>query len=224
MAPKIMASITKWLADYLGMSGRGRRTPIVGVDGLTQFLETRASHVAQTSLYSYLRTRAGTRYLELFQNDDFINALNVAKWQIWLACLSDLAVYAGTLIFQQGRVPADRVSVLIKTSVEGVFTSVGVPPDAGPAFSEGVRRVRARLEGTDWVFVTDDEQTFRESPDALVEWAPIVDELKQLDIEIVKNSMRFRWHEIRRNLRDDLDVEAIAGTVREPSEAPVIHP
>jgi hypothetical protein len=72
----------------------------------------------------------------------------------------------------------------------------------------------ARLEGTDWSAVTDDEGPFCESPGALVEWAPIVDELKQYDAEIVKNSVRFRWQEIRRDLRRDLDVEAVAGPLR----------
>ncbi len=210
MSLKIMTSIAAWLADYLGMSGRGRSAPIEDVEGLKQFLETRASHVAQTSLYGYLRTRAGTRYLEMFQNDDFINALNVAKWQIWLACLADLAVYAGAVIYRDGQLPAERVTSLIRAAVDGALASVGTPPDAGPAFPEGVRHVQARLQKTDWAAITDDEQPFCESPDALVEWAPIVDELKQYDTEIVKNSMRFRWHEIRRNLRRDLDVEAVA--------------
>ena len=50
---------------------------------------------------------------------------------------------------------------------------------------------------------------------ALVEWAPIGDELKQYDAEIVRGSVRFRWQEVRRDLRRDLDAEAVlasAGT------------
>ena len=40
---------------------------------------------------------------------------------------------------------------------------------------------------------------------ALVRWAPIMPELKELDAEIVMNSVRFRWQEVRRELRSTLD-------------------
>jgi hypothetical protein len=48
-----------------------------------------------------------------------------------------------------------------------------------------------------------------ESPPALVKWAPIIDELKRLDEAIVRNSVRFRWQEVRRDLRRDLDPAAV---------------
>ena len=159
--------------------------------------------------HAYVRTRAGTRYLELFQEEEFVDALNIAKWQIWLTCFADLAVYAGTLIFRHGALTAEQVTHLMRTVADEAMAAVGTPADAGPAFADGVRHVQSRLDRTDWSSITDDEQAFCESPGALVEWAPVVDELKQYDTEIVENSMRFRWHEIRRNLRRDLDIEAV---------------
>ncbi|MPY76392.1 MAG: esterase [Alphaproteobacteria bacterium] len=198
-----------WMRDYLGASRRGRSVPVATPEDLRRFLETRSSHIAQTALYGYIRARSGTRYPELFQNDEFIKSLNIAKWQIWLACLSDLAVYSGGLIRRRANVPAQRVAELIKATVEQALAALGTPPDAGEAFAEGVRRVQARLASTDWTSIADDDAPFRESPAALVEWAPIADELKQFDAEIVKGSVRFRWHEIRRDLRDNLDAEAL---------------
>jgi hypothetical protein len=194
----------------MGGARRARRVQVLDAKGLRRFLETRASHVAQTSLYGYIRTRAGTRYPELFQNDLFIVSLNIAKWQIWLACLSDLAVYAGGLLFHRGAMPTDKVGALISSAVETILADLGTPPDAGPVFLDAVTQLRVRLASTDWAAVTDDEQPYCESPDALVEWAPIVDELKQYDAEIVKNSVRFRWQEVRRDLRRDLDAAALA--------------
>jgi hypothetical protein len=69
--------------------------PIATPEALARFLDTRASFIAQTSLYGYLRTRAGMRYPELFDDDPFVEGINIAKWHVWLDCLSDLAVYAG---------------------------------------------------------------------------------------------------------------------------------
>ena len=199
-----------WVRDWLGGARRARRTPVTDAEGLKRFLETRSNHVAQTSLYGYIRTRAGTRYPELFQNDNFVASLNIAKWQIWLACLSDLTVYAGGLLYHRGNMPAKKVAALIEGTIEAILAEVGSPPDAGEGFPAGVERLRQRLAKTDWSSIADDEEAFCESPDALVEWAPIVDELKQYDAEIVKNSVRFRWQEIRRDLRRDLDAEAVA--------------
>lgn len=208
-----LSSVWIWLREYLGIARRGRRLPIVDREGLRHFLETRSSHVAQTSLYGYVRTRAGTRYPELFENDDFIASINIAKWQLWLACLSDLAVYAGGLIQHRTEEPAAAIGSLISSVVEEALSATGTPPDAGDAFAAGVATVRDRLEKVGWADITDDEEPFSESPEALVKWAPIVDELKQFDTEIVRNSVRFRWQEVRRDLRRDLDAAAVLETV-----------
>ena len=102
------ASFWRTIRGYLAAGRWKRGTPIVDRDGLRRFLETRSSFVTQMSLYGYLRTRAGMRYPELFSNDEFAKAVDAAKWQMWLACLSDLSVYAGGLLAR--RSGADNAS------------------------------------------------------------------------------------------------------------------
>jgi hypothetical protein len=191
------------------LPSRRRPTPITDAAGLGRFLQTRSAHVAQTSLYGYLRARAGTRFPELFSNDEFVNSINIAKWHVWLGCVSDLAVYAGGMLCRAGTARADAVAALLQSVVAGVLRETGVPADAGPEFAAHAERVRARLALCDLGAIPDDETAFAESPLALVHWAPIVDELKQLDEEIVRNSIRFRWQEVRRELRRDLDARAL---------------
>jgi len=196
-------------SPYIGIGRKRRLDPITDVAGLSHFLETRASFVAQTSLYGYLRTRAGQRYPELFENQVFIRSINQAKWQIWLACLSDLAVYAGGLLTQAEPAAAARVGPLIEAAIAGILEKTGVPPDAGPDFVPGSREVLARLTSCNWQEVTDGELAFSQSPKALINWAPVVDKLKELDEPIVLNSVRFRWQEVRRDLRRCLDPAAL---------------
>ena len=69
--------------------------------------------------------------------------------------------------------------------------------------------MRARLRLCDWSAQTDDAGPFSESPAALVYWAPIADELKVHDEEIVRNSVRYRWQEIRQQLRLMLDARSV---------------
>ena len=144
--------------------------------------------VAQISLYGYLRTRAGMRYPELFANDEFVKAIDAAKWQLWLACLSDLSVYAGGLLARRTGGDMAWIYRLMGETLEAVLAASGTVHE--PA---RVERARARLAHCDWAVVPDDATPFSESPRTLVECAPIIDELKQLDDPIVRNSVRFRW-------------------------------
>lgn len=199
------ASFWRAVRDVVAASGRWRPAGTVADRAaLLRFIDSRASFVAQMSLYGYLRTRAGMRYPELFSNDEFVTAVDAAKWQMWLACLSDLSVYAGGLLAQRSRGNTARIAPLMQATLDAALAASGTAHD--PA---RVDRVRARLALCDWTAVPDDGTPFSESPRVLIESAPIVDELKQLDEEIVRNSVRFRWQQVRRELRRALDAEAL---------------
>ena len=199
------------LAAYLGAGRTGRRRAVADVAALRHFLDSRASLVAQTTLYGYLRTRAGTRYPVLFENDAYVVSINHAKWQMWLACLSDLAVYAGGLLAHRSPGGAAAGGAVVRGSVGAILERTGRPDDAGPRFDEGVEALRERLGRCDWSALGDGEAAFTASPEALVRHAPIIPELMALDEEIVRNSVRFRWREVRRDLRATLDAGAVIG-------------
>ncbi|MDH5406984.1 MAG: esterase [Gammaproteobacteria bacterium] len=203
------AALWSLLREYFNFSRLRRQQAITDRAGLKEFIQTRASFVAQTSLYGYLRTRAGMRYPELFDDDFFVNSINIAKWQVWLACLSDLTVYAGGLLQRHPQSDKGNIVEIMQQLLDEILQETGIPSDAGEKFSQSADHVRQRLAMTDWSAVTDDEQAFSHSPTALVEWAPVVDEYKQMDEDIVLNSVRFRWQEIRQDLRKFLDVEKV---------------
>lgn len=203
-----VAELARVLREWLGRTG-SRKQPIADRAALREFLATRSSYVAQTSLYGYLRTRAGQRFPELFSNDAFVGSINIAKWNVWLACVADLAVYAGGMIARRTGAGDAEVAALMAPVVDELLAATGVPTEAGPEFAELAERVRARIGACDWTRIEDDESAFTESPGALVRWAPIIEELKALDEGIVRNSVRFRWHEVRRDLRRNLDAAAV---------------
>lgn len=203
--PATLGTIAASLREQFARGFRRRPEPIVDRAGLRRFLHTRSNYVAQYSLYGYLRTRTGVRFPELFNDEPFVRSINIAKWHIWLACLADLAAYAGGLVLQRTHAPASDVGELVSAAVDAILCEVGMPAEAGDEFPGHAARVRARIALCDWNSVADDESVFSESPVALVRYAPVTDELRQLDEEIVKNSVRFRWQEIRRELREHLD-------------------
>ena len=204
------------LAEYLGAGGKGRKRTVADVAALGRFLDTRASHVAQTTLYGYLRTRAGTRYPVLFEDDAFVVSINHAKWQMWLACLSDLSVFAGGLLAHRSRAGPAAAGAVVRRTVGAILEHTGIPDDSGPLFVREAEAVRNRLGRCDWRTLDDDEGAFTASPEALVRHAPIIPELMALDEEIVRNSVRFRWQEVRRELRATLDADAVLGRPAPP--------
>lgn len=213
-AVRIAERLWRRVRDSVGPGPAGRRTRVADRKSLGHFLQSRASMVAQSSLYGYLRTRAGTRFPELFSHEEFSKSIDIAKWNLWLACLSDLAAYAGGLLAHRvlGRDP--EIRTVIVGTVEALLAATGIPQGAGGDFPALAERLRARLAACDFSAIRDDETAFVESPTALVHWAPVLEDLKRLDEEIVRNSVRFRWQEVRRDLRAHLDAPALLESSR----------
>ncbi|MGR3983793.1 MAG: esterase, partial [Gammaproteobacteria bacterium] len=197
------------LKKYTGAGQRAKTGPLDTPQALGEFVESRASYIAQTALYGYMKTRAGTRFPALFENAAMLESINIAKWRIWLACLSDLAVYCGVLLRLRTRAPVERIRAMLAQVADEAVARAGAPGDAGADFAAAVREMRARIERADFDALGDDDSAFTESPEALVYWAPIADELKAQDAEIIRNSVRFRWQEIRRVLRKRLRAEEV---------------
>lgn len=203
------AELLETFRAYFGLGNAARMGPIDTPEALAGFLDTRASFIAQTSLYGYLRTRMGMRYPELFADDAFVEGVNIAKWEIWLDCLSDLSVYSGSRIAQQLPRETPRVAEMMSSLVDGILARTGTPHDAGKEFLAHGDSVRDRIARTDWLTVGDLDAAFTHSPASVVRWSPIVDELKALDEEIVLNSVTFHWQEVRRTFVRHLDAGAI---------------
>ena len=201
------------LRAYFGLGRAAPPEPIVDPDTLARFIDARASFIAQTSLYGYLRTRAGQRYPEMFENDDFIVSINIAKWHMWLACLSDLSVYSGGLLARRSQLPDAQVQAFMLDLLDQTLARTGTPAEADAEFPEHALRVRSRVAMTPWHQVEDGEGPFHESPTALVRWAPVVKTFMAMDEEIVRNSVRFHWKEVRKELREQMVVEGLAGAV-----------
>ena len=85
------------------------KSAIQNVDNLAEFVQTRSAYVAQTSLYGYLKTRMGTRFRQVFEDDKFLPSINKAKWQTYGACLSDLTVFAAALTGVENRLGTNEI-------------------------------------------------------------------------------------------------------------------
>ena len=66
---------------------------LASLDDLEYFIQSKSAWVSQVTLYSYLKTRMGTRYVLHFENDEFMKSVNLAKWNIYAVALQDLTFF-----------------------------------------------------------------------------------------------------------------------------------
>jgi hypothetical protein len=192
-----------------------RPPPVETVDQLVRFVETRSKYVSQITLYGYIRTRVGTRYASMMEDAVFAGSVNMAKWEIYLACLCDLAVYVTALLGRDADADEDEMGAFVIHLVEAALASEPVPAERPQGFDDVRIAIRDRAGVTAWDKAAEREAAFDASLAALVEWAPVADELKILDVEIVRFSIRFKWKSVRDQIGGLLDVDAVLADWRD---------
>ena len=167
---------------------------ISNLDELENFIQTKSAWVTQVTLYGYLKTRMGTRYVLHFENDEFMGSVNLAKWNIYSVALQDLT------FFTFSKLKADFKYQEMKNAEEIFFkilddeTSNKMPQDI---IEESKKNFVERMKGINWDTYHND-LPFNPSALSLYKWAPIAEELKNLDRKIVLNSVILKWNVVKK--------------------------
>ena len=167
---------------------------IKNLDELEQFIQTKSAWVTQVTLYSYLKTRMGTRYVLHFDNDIFMSSLNIAKWNIYSVALQDLTLFTFSYLkvnfnYQNIDQSKEIFSKILENEISNKMP-VDIIEEAKKTFNE-------RLQNINWEIYYKD-LPFNPSALSLYKWAPIAEELKTLDRKIVLNSMILKWDIIKK--------------------------
>ena len=67
---------------------------IKNIDDLKSFIQKKSAWVSQVTLYNYLKTRMGTKWVLHFDDEKFLASINQAKWNIYSVALQDLTFYS----------------------------------------------------------------------------------------------------------------------------------
>ena len=162
---------------------------IKNLDELEHFIQTKSAWVTQVTLYSYLKTRMGTRYVLHFDNDEFMSSVNLAKWNIYSVALQDLSFFT----FSYLKVNFNFIDIYhakeIFCKILDDETSNKMPLDI---IEDAKKNFDERLKNMNWEVYYKD-LPFNSSALSLYKWAPIAEDLKILDRKIVLNSMILKW-------------------------------
>ena len=158
-------------------------------EDLQKFIQQRSAHVTQTTLYGYLKTRIGVKFTAMVDDDVFSKSINIAKWNIYMVAIADCAFYAFSYLIVEKNLQKNDckeiyLNIIEKERANGLTDEI---------YQKAKENFLNRFESIDFnrYYLNN---PFKESCLALYNWAPIADELKILDKEIVLNSMRLKWN------------------------------
>ena len=167
---------------------------IKNLNELEHFIQTKSAWVTQVTLYNYLKTRMGTRYVLHFDNDVFMSSLDIAKWNIYSVALQDLTLFTFSYLkvnfnYQNIDQSKEIFSKILENEISNKMP-INIIEEAKKNFNE-------RLQNINWEIYYKD-LPFNPSALSLYKWAPIAEELKTLDRKIVLNSMILKWDIIKK--------------------------
>ena len=187
----------------------GRNNRIDDIETLRSFVSSRSSYMAQVSLYGYLKARAGTRYVSLIKDPLFASSMKTARDQIFFACLMDLTLYVLKTIHARKMQHSQN---LYSFARQFFFETLAKAPEE---VFESMDREKVTLDfekhliRLDWSGTDDSYEFFSGSRSALLKWAPVVEEFKIQDEEIVSNSIYFKWLRVCQEFETLTDFENI---------------
>ena len=167
---------------------------IKNLSDLESFIQKKSAWVSQVTLYSYLKTRMGTRYVLHFDNEKLLSSINKAKWNIYSVALQDLTFFSFSYLNATYNYEDIIKSKDIFHSILDNEKKNGMPEEV---YDSSKISFEERFQKVDWKKHYN-SLPFNDSALALYKWAPIADELKTLDRKIVLNSMILKWDNIKK--------------------------
>ena len=167
------------------------------VDQVKTFIQEQSAQVTQMTLYGYLKTRMGAKHVIMFEDKDFLRSINIAKWQIYGISLIDCTFFCFSFLYKEKN--------FLKTDqANQIFFEILNTEKAGgmdiEAYNNSTKEFNLRFPEVNWetYYINN---PFQKSSRALYDWAPVADELKKLDKQIVLNSMILKWNNIQKDFK-----------------------
>ena len=190
----------------------GLATQRKGTDwgALTESIRAGAAYLSQGISYSYLRARTLLAGPRLFQDRDFGFALTICKWEAFGVAAQDLILMLESEL--RGQLPDDpgRRAQVLRTLYREVLSSEQVPEHRqGNGWSDLITAFDSRLEiymrkpplGPEGISIA--------TAMAVLDNAPIDDDVREADKMMVVNNTAFRFIEYQAKMRKALDFPAI---------------
>jgi hypothetical protein len=194
-----------------------RKPPITNLSGLADFIDEQSAFLVQKGLHEYSRARAGHYAKVLFSEQEFLDALEQARWSAYPLGLAMVGeVVEGILRPHAGSEPAQQLEEL-STVVLSVFDRYPTPAAFGQrAWSEARAELARRLQSVG-LHAPKRAKDIPE-PYARAYWdlMPIKKEVRSADFSTTRSYLMITLCNIHDEFAKRADVHAVAVQLQSP--------
>lgn len=199
-----------------------RRPKAADWEGTAEAIRAGSAFLAQGSIYSYLRARTLLAGPKLFDNDDFIFALEICKWEAFASAAQDLIIILEGDMREMDLGDRSALPDTLVALYEQTLALESVPDHrADSGLHDLVACFRPRIAEA----LLNPPRTADEiSPGTariIMQHAPVEDPIRVSDLPMVQNNLAFRFVDYKRRMRRDFDYPAIAATIAQHTAARV---
>ena len=169
---------------------------------LKDFIQKKSAWVSQVTLYGYLKTRMGAKYVLMFEDEIFLGSINKAKWNIYTVALQDLTFYTISYLKNERNLHDTEKSKEIYFGILEEELNNELPKEI---YEKAKKEFSQRYEKVNWIDYYK-SLPFNNSALSLYDWSPIAEELKILDKKIVLNSMILKWDNVKNEFKEILNI------------------
>ncbi len=178
-----------------------KKKKINNYSNLQDFIQKKSAWVTQVTLYGYLKTRMGAKYVLMFDDEVFLGSINKAKWNIYMVALQDLTFYTISYLKTERDFHDTEKAKEIFNQILTLELNNQIPKDI---YEKANKDFEERYQKINWNEYHK-SLPFNESAISLYNWSPIAEELKILDRKIVLNSMILKWENVKKEFLDILN-------------------
>ena len=183
---EVISAVKDYLFSYQKISKKFSK--INDESDLKNFIKEKSAFVTQSTLYGYLKTRMGLKQHLMFTDDIFVESVNKAKWNIFSEAVTDLTFFSISFLNNKYNIKNLDTNKIYESILENEIVN-GFPKEMCEKYKLKFKEKLNEFNIEDYSKKTP----FINSCNALFHWAPIADELKELDKEIVINSIKNKW-------------------------------
>ena len=178
------------------------------MEDLYEYLDEQAAYIAQSSAYSYCRARTGFMAPKLFAEAEFVVNLDRSKWATYLAVLEDLLITLEWEMRGWGLAP-EALHAGLCDVYNGILSGRPRPPEREEPWPKADDGFARRLAQSQMAAPKTTGELSQHSGKVLFNTVPIHPDMKNIDEEMVVNSVRFRLLRFAEELPARLDAAAL---------------
>lgn len=179
-----------------------RPPPIDSAAALGTFLQERALLIAQKCAVDYVRGKTGLASYALFTEEPFLDALDVCRWETFVAVLGDLAIVAEGVLRPHARAEQHpRLRNRLFGLYSETLAALPAPAHRPQGWGDVIETFQARLREAELKPPQQALDVADHSAKRLFDTLPIHLNLRELDEPVVYGAVRFRMIAVRQEMQ-----------------------